>query len=177
MRLEVVHPSDIQQFPRAEAGSLRDVASWLYDELLTSGYSLLPEDVEQIALDSVRLYASWARLDAEYQKDVALPLFMSLTLDTNLLADEWAIVYPVIRAHCDLLQARRMEGSQALGVQAFGLSSSEANQIYQIALEQMKKEAFCHAPFSVEVTGEPIRTKTTVGQSQLWSFTYPMVKR
>lgn len=177
MRLEVLHPSDTQQYPRAQAGSLRTVAGWLYDELLTSGYSLVIEDIEQIVLNSVRFYVGWARLDAEYDKDATLPAFMSLTLDTELLADEWAVVYPVVRAHCDLLQARRMEGSQALGVQAFGLSSSEANQIYQIALEQMKKEAFCHAPFSVEVAGEPIRTKTTVGQSQLWSFTYPMVKR
>lgn len=142
----------VKQYPTAITGTIRQFCQTLYDELLTSGYSLLPDDIENIALTNVKKLAGWARLDAQMLDDDSIdPAFFELTLDISLIADEWVLVEPVIRAHCDLLQARRMEGSQAMGVQAFGVSSSEANQIYQGLLEQMKKEAFIHEPFNIEL--------------------------
>ena len=57
----------------------------------------------------------------------------------------------MVRAHCDLVQARRMEGAQGLGVQQTGMMTSEALQLYKDAVEVMKKEAFQCQPFSVEV--------------------------
>lgn len=141
----------VTQYPYAVVGTLRQFCQDLYEELLTSGYSLLLDDIELLALTDVKLLAGWTRLDAQYVDDASvLPMTISLTLDISLLADEWAIVLPVIRAHCDLLQARRMEGSQALGVQPFGIGSSEALQTYNTAIEQMKKEAFNHTPFSID---------------------------
>ena len=153
MQLQQVRlENGVKQYPMAITGTIRRFCQNLYDELLTSGYSLLPEDIENVALDDAKKLAGWARLDAQtVDDDNVEPAFFELTLDISLLADEWVLVEPVIRAHCDLLQARRMEGSQALGVQAFGVSSSEANQLYQGLLEQMKKEAFVHEPFSIEL--------------------------
>ncbi len=153
MQLQVICRTPAEtQYPYAIRGTIRQFCQALYDELLTSGYSLLLEDIEMLALQDVKLYAGWARLDAQYTDEPVMPpmSFFALTLDISLLADEWAIVLPVIRAHCDLLQARRMEGSSALGVQPFGISSSEANQAYMMAIEQMKKEAFSHTPFSID---------------------------
>lgn len=151
MQLETLERTQgITQYPLAIEGTIRQFSQNLYDELLTSGYSLLPEDVENIALNDVKLMASWARLDAQLSDDCACNGFFNLTLDISLLADEWAVIIPVIRAHCDLLQARRMEGSAAMGVQPFGIQSSEALQLYNNAIEQMKKEAFCHTPFSID---------------------------
>lgn len=153
MQLEVVKRTDTSQYPQAKKGKIKDFCLKIYDELLTSGYSLLLEDIENIALEDIRFLASWTRLDCQYVDDERLlpkPNFIELTLDTPLLADEWAIVLPVIRSHCDLLQARRMEGSQALGIMPFSLASAEALNHYKEAKELMKKEAFCHTPFSID---------------------------
>lgn len=144
----------IHKYPQAIRGNIRSFCQTLHEELLTSGYSLTLEDIEMLAIQDVELMASWSRLDCQIVKnidDIGIYPFIELTLDISLLADEWAVILPVVRSHCDLLQARRMEGSQSLGVQAFGMGSSEASQNYAMLIEQMKKEAFWCEPFSLDL--------------------------
>lgn len=151
MQLETFYRIDgVHQTPQAIAGPIRQLAAKLYDELLTSGYSLLDSDVEHLALENVKIYTAWARLECQFfNKEQPKPDYFDLTLDNILTVDEWAIILPCVRSHCDIMQARRMEGSQALGVMPFGISSSEAMQNYNQCLEIMKKEAFCYEPFSI----------------------------
>lgn len=149
---KVKQTKHVTQYPTV-IGRLSEFCDSLYDELLTSGYSLLPDDVQNIVLQEVRFLAGWCRLACQHSDDdPPLGGFGSfhIDLDTVLLADEWVVIEQAVRSHCDLVQARRMEGSQALGVTPFGISSSEALQNHTQARETMKREAFHHAPFSVE---------------------------
>lgn len=132
------------------AGTISDIANRLYDEYLTQGYSLTPEDITDVLMADVAMYAGWHRLDAGLTDDVAVQgQYDALLPSTSLLMDEWAVLSPVVRSHIDLVQARRMEGAGAVGVSAFGMSSSEALGYYQQAIEVMKKEAFVHGCWSV----------------------------
>lgn len=133
-------------------GTVLDIAQDLYDELVTSGSSVTLEDVIKVVITNTKKYAGWS---GELQhcpsdkEDCKAPL-LTITENTVIGVDDWIIIEPVIRAHCDLVQARRMEGFQGLGGQPSGLSSSEALQLYKESLEVMKKEAFQFQPFSVE---------------------------
>lgn len=134
-------------------GSLQDASDELYEELLTSGSSVLLSDIVKIMITNTKKYAGWSgelqhcpKADASCDK----PL-LTITANTVLGVDDWLIIEPVVRAHCDLVQARRMEGAQNLGVQPAGMLSSEALQYYKEALEIMKREAFQCQPFSVDV--------------------------
>lgn len=131
------------------AGSLSQIADRLYDEYLTQGYSLTPEDIGDVLLADVGIYAGWWRLTAQLGDDIPVGSVQRLTLSTPLTLSEWTILSPVVRSHIDLVQARRMEGAGSLGVTPFGASSSECMQNYQQALETMKREAFCHECWSV----------------------------
>lgn len=134
-------------------GTIQDAANDLYDELLTTGSSLLLSDVIKVFVINTKKYAGWS---GELQhcpasdKSCDKPL---LVVDENTVlgVDDWIIIEPVIRAHCDLVQARRMEGAQNLGVQPAGASSSEARQLYDEAVTAMKREAFQFQPFSIEL--------------------------
>lgn len=126
------------------AGSIKDVSTQLYEELSSNGYSLLPEDVINTAVLETQYYAAWQML--QVQKNAASPM----PLDQNIVleAAEWAILDPVLRAHCDLQQARMMEGVRSLGAEGFGLDVNTATQIYNEARKGMQDEAFFEAPFS-----------------------------
>ena len=41
-------------------GTLTDVAADLYDELLTTGYSLIDTDVLKVLITNTKKYATWA---------------------------------------------------------------------------------------------------------------------
>ena len=141
-------------------GSLQDAATELYDELLTTGSSVLLSDVVKIMIVNVKKYAGWSGELQHCPKDdesCVKPL-LTITANTVLGVDDWIIIEPVVRAHCDLVQARRMEGAQGLGVQPAGMSSSEALQYYKESLETMKREAFQCQPFSIDM---PTRIKVT----------------
>lgn len=133
-------------------GTLIQVAQDLYDELVTSGSSVTLNDVVKIVITNTKKYAGWS---GEMQhcpsdtQDCKSPLLV-ITQNTVIGVDDWIIVEPVVRAHCDLVQARRMEGFQGLGGQMSGMAASEALQLYKESLEAMKKEAFQFQPFSVE---------------------------
>lgn len=134
-------------------GTVADVAADLYDELLTTGSSVMLDEVVKVIITNIKKYAGWS---GQFQdppasaNDSAKPV-LSITANTVLGMDDWIITEPVVRAHCDLVQARRMEAAQNLGVQPSGMTSSEALQLYKDAIEVMKKEAFQCQPFSVDM--------------------------
>ena len=133
-------------------GTIQDAAQELYDELLTTGSSVRLSEVVKVLITNTKKYAGWSGELQHYPsvKDDDKPL-LTITANTVLGVDDWLIIEPMVRAHCDLVQARRMEGAQGLGVQPTGMTTSEALQLYKDALELMKKEAFQCQPFSVEV--------------------------
>ena len=133
-------------------GTIQDAAQELYDELLTTGSSVRLSEVVKVLITNTKKYAGWSGELQHYPSDSAddKPL-LTITANTVLGVDDWLIIEPMVRAHCDLVQAHRMEGAQGLGVQPTGMTTSEALQLYKDALELMKKEAFQCQPFSVEV--------------------------
>ena len=73
-----------------------------------------------------------------------------LTIDsaTVIAIDDWEIMQPVVLAHCDLTQARRLGAMQEPNA---GISTSEAMQLYKDALATIKKEAFQFMPASFDL--------------------------
>ena len=145
-----LQPSDkdtdaIYPYPKLVLASIADIALQLHEELNGSGYSLLLADVEKVILAETQIYAAWALLECQKQQQSSL-----LDHDTTLHAYEWAIIEPVARAHCDLLQARLVEGSRSLGGDGFGLQVSEAQQNYLQAKEMLAKSAFVAPPYSLD---------------------------
>lgn len=139
-------------------GTIQDAAQELYDELLTTGSSVRLSEVVKVLITNTKKYAGWS---GELQhhpsvKDDDKPLLI-VTANTVLGVDDWLIIEPMVRAHCDLVQARRMEGAQGLGVNPTGITTSEALQLYKDAVEQMKREAFQGQPFSVDVPEDSVR--------------------
>lgn len=134
-------------------GTIAAIAEQLYDELLTTGSSAMLSDVIKILILNTEKYAGWSGELQHCPKDdesCVKPLLV-ITQNTVIGMDDWIIIDPVVRAHCDLVQARRMEGAQGLGVQPSGMSSSEALQYYKEALDTMKRESFQCQPFSVDI--------------------------
>ncbi|MGP5192921.1 hypothetical protein ACTXJO_04685 [Psychrobacter celer] len=144
-------------------GTIEDAANDLYDELLTTGYSLLLSDVVKVFIINTKKYAGWSGELQHCPKSDESCVKPLLVIDENTVlgVDDWVIVEPVIRAHCDLVQARRMEGAQNLGVQPAGMSSSEARQLYDDAVKTMQKEAFQFQPFSIEIPKDDPRYPET----------------
>ena len=136
-------------------GDIKSIATRSYEELYTTGYSLLESDVERIITDVCRDYLAWGGALRAYDLDDKDDTY-TLLLDSaiNIYNDEWSIIRPVVVARCDLMQAKRMEGAQNLGVQPAGMNSSEAYQNHREAMLEMKREAFNTHPFSVDSTAD-----------------------
>ena len=132
---------------KVKRGSIEQVANELYDELLTTGSSLLDDEVLKIVIKAAKAYHTWSgellTVDATHV----------LTIDASTLVgvDDWEIIKPVVLAHCDLVQARRLESMQEVNT---GISTGEALQLYKEALELMKREAFQFPPFSIGMDSE-----------------------
>ena len=139
-------------------GTIQDAAQELYDELLTTGSSVRLSEVVKVLITNTKKYAGWSGELQHYPsvKDDDKPLLI-VTANTVLGVDDWLIIEPMVRAHCDLVQARRMEGVQGLGVNPTGITTSEALQLYRDSIEQMKREAFQGQPFSVDVPDDSPR--------------------
>lgn len=132
-------------------GDIKSIATRFYEELYTTGYSLLESDVERIIVDVCRDYLAWGGALRTYVLDDKDDIYaLILDSETSIYNDEWSIIRPVVVARCDLMQAKRMEGAQNLGVQPVGMSSSEAYQNHREAMLEMKREAFNTHPFSVD---------------------------
>lgn len=128
---------------KVKRGSIGQVANELYDELLTTGSSLLDEEVLKIVINAAKAYHTWSGELAATDDDV-------LTIDSStvIAVDDWEVMKPVVLAHCDLTQARRLESMQEPNA---GISTSEAMQLYKDALATMKKEAFQFMPASFDL--------------------------
>lgn len=136
-------------------GDIKTIAFRVYEDLYTTGYSLLESDVERVVIDVCRDYLAWGGAFRAYElddKDDTYSLLIENTL--NIYNDEWTIIRPVVMTRCDLMQAKRMEGAQNLGVQPVGISSSEAYQNHREAMMELKKEAFNTHPFSVDTVDD-----------------------
>jgi len=134
------------EYPSLTAGTIEKLAQILFEELQMSGYSILIDDVQAAIVCQTRYYAGWAALEVQYSATAAMNLDISLPI----AAYEWSFIEPVVRAHCALLQAQRVEGSSSLGGERFGLTESEARTLYNEAREKLPKDAFVAAPFSID---------------------------
>lgn len=135
----------LEVYLSANAGTIGELSALVFDELTLSGYSLGEDDIETVILAECRFYAGWAMFES--QKDSIIKI------DNNLILDqaEWSILEPVIKASLDLKQAQRMESIRSLGAQEFGLSVSEARQIYKEERDSMPRLAFIEEPYSLEL--------------------------
>ncbi|MCK4090657.1 hypothetical protein [Acinetobacter radioresistens] len=132
-------------YPSSQAGTVAELSDLVTHELVMSGYSLDQDDVQSIILAECRYYSGWAMFEA--QKNSVISLDGGLILD----AYEWSILEPAIRAHLDLKQAQRMESIKSIGSADFGLSVSEARQIYIQERAEIPKTSFIEPPYSLEL--------------------------
>lgn len=132
-------------YPSSQAGTVTELSDLVTHELVMSGYSLDQDDVQSIILAECRYYSGWAMFEA--QKNSVISLDGGLILD----AYEWSILEPAIRAHLDLKQAQRMESIKSIGSADFGLSVSEARQIYIQERAEIPKTSFIEPPYSLEL--------------------------
>lgn len=137
--------TELNIYPSSQAGTVAELSDLVTNELLMSGYSLGQDDVQSIILAECRYYSGWAMFEA--QKSSVISLDDSLVLD----AYEWSILEPAIRAHLDLRQAQHMEAIKSIGSTDFGLSVSEARQIYLQERAEVPKTAFVEPPYSLEL--------------------------
>ena len=147
--MPTLHPH-VTDNPRLTVGTIAELSTTLHAELQMSGYSLLLEDVRDVVLSEAANYAAWASF--EQQRFINAPIQLDDTLPID--AYEWSMIEVVCRAHCDLLQAIRMEGSRSLGTENFGLTVSEARQIYQEQRDLLPKNAFIEPPYSLSTDGD-----------------------
>lgn len=137
--------TELNLYPSSQAGSVAELSDLVTNELVMSGYSLDQDDVQTIILAECRYYSGWAMFEA--QKSSVISLNGSLVLD----AYEWSILEPAIRAHLDLKQAQRMEAIKSTGSVDFGLSVSEAKNIYSQERAEIPKTSFIEPPYSLEL--------------------------
>jgi hypothetical protein len=137
--------TELNIYPSSQAGTVAELSDLVANELSMSGYSLGQDDVQSIILAECRYYSGWAMFEA--QKSSVISLDDSLVLD----AYEWSILEPAIRAHLDLRQAQHMEAIKSIGSTDFGLSVSEARQIYLQERAEVPKTAFVEPPYSLEL--------------------------
>lgn len=135
----------LEAYLSTKAGTVAELAELIENELVLSGYSLGLDDIKVVILAECKFYSGWAMFEA--QKDTVIKIDESLVIDSC----EWSILEPVIKANLDLKQAQRMESIRSIGTQEFGLSVSEARQIYQQERDAMPKNAFVEEPYSVEL--------------------------
>ena len=134
---------DTEQGKRqASFGTIEQMADNIYSELHVGGYALVVQDVQFAVIDSVRYYSGFAELDAVR---VAQKGF-ELNLNVTLTADEWAILLPLVKAHCDLMQARLSDATKVMGVDGYELTVSSAQERVDTARANLQKEAYFEAP-------------------------------
>ncbi|MFK6686377.1 hypothetical protein Q4372_18100 [Acinetobacter baumannii] len=126
------------------AGSIQQLSEELYKEYQLTGYSILLEDIVKAFIEETKSYAGWATLDCQTKAITSIELNESIELN----GDEYVIIVPLVKAHCDLLQARLVEATRGLGVESYGLSVSEAQQNYNEKKEALPKLAFLMVPKS-----------------------------
>ena len=137
--------SSLDVYLHAKAGSVTELSKLVENLLSLSGYSLGEDDIKTVILAECKHYSGWAVFEAH--KTGVIEINDALILESY----EWSILEPAINAHIDLLQAQRMEAIRSLGAQEFGISVSEARQIYREERDAMPKMAFVEEPYSLEL--------------------------
>lgn len=139
--------------PPIVVGTLGDIKTLLHAELSKSGYSLLASEVLTCLVSAVVFYASWATLEIQRRQEEGstTPLLIDETL--TLDAYEWALIKPLAKAECDVMQAYRGEAARSLGMDSYGLGVSEATQMLMELKrpENLPKQAFVAEPFSIDL--------------------------
>lgn len=130
----------------SNAGTIAELSENLFLEYGLVGYSVTPEDIVIALSNDFAFYAGWAKTYTQ-QQGLATKIDSTQIISIN----DWAILMPVIRAHCEVIQAKRMEGSGSLGLERFGLSVPEAEQAYKDAIQEMQKNAFVEKPFCLDL--------------------------
>lgn len=137
--------SSLDIYLHAKAGTVEELSILVENLLVLSGYSLGQDDIKTVILTECKHYSGWAVFEAH--KDGVIEINDALVLESY----EWSIIEPAIKAHIDLLQAQRMESIRSIGTQEFGLSVSEARQIYREERDAMPKMAFIEEPYSLDL--------------------------
>lgn len=137
-------PNQDGQFEESEAGTIASLSENLFIEYGLAGYSLSPEEVELALIADFKLYAGFK---TTYTQNKGLVTTLDKTQMLSVM--EWAIIEPVIRAHCEMIQANRVEATGSLGGERFGLSVSEANQLYTDAKREMEPKTFFEEPIFI----------------------------
>ena len=132
------------QFEDSEAGTIASLSDLLFNEYGLTGYSLVPDDIETALIADFKLYAGWK---STYTQNKGMVTTLNKTQIVSVM--EWMILEPVIRGHCELIQANRMEATGSLGGERFGLTVSEANQQYTDAKREMEGKTFVEEPIFI----------------------------
>lgn len=130
----------------SEAGTIAQLSERLYLEYGLIGYSVTPEDIEVALANDFIFYAGWCTTYTQRQG-----LQTNIDRTQIISVNEWAVIEPVIRAHCEFMQASRMEGTGSLSLERFGMSVSEAQPAYANAKLEMQKNSFVEAPFNLDL--------------------------
>ena len=137
--------SKLDVYLATKAGTVAELTQLVFGERTLSGQSLDEDDILAVILVECRFYAGWAMFES--QSDSVIEINENLVIDQG----EWSILEPVIKANLDLKQAQRMESIKSLGSQDFGLTVSEANQLYKEERDAMPRLAFIEEPYSLEL--------------------------
>lgn len=126
--------------PRPILLSIVNLTNNLYEELLFNGDAITTDDIKKSIMDHLHVLAGWQKLTHHQE---------SLNDGDEVMIEygEWAILRPVVRAHLDCMQAKRMEGSRAISGDSFGKDVNTAYQDYKFELDELPKKAFCERPF------------------------------
>lgn len=124
-------------------GTIATLSQLIANEYELSGFSLTDDDLNTILTVDFALYAGWSTPYSTLN-GIGTPLDATQIISFG----DWAVLENVVKAHCELVQAQRVEGTGSLGTERFGISVSEATTNYNMAKEAMKKEAFVEPPFS-----------------------------
>jgi hypothetical protein len=131
-------------------GTVQTIASNLHCYYSSQGYSLSECDLVAAIINNVVLYAAYAPLLAPNLSQVST----TINEDMELYVSEWATIESCVRAEIELINARRVDAMRSQGLEAYGLSVSEANSMLTEARSALHLNAFNGIPFSVDTGGE-----------------------
>lgn len=122
---------------------------------------LPPEQVLALALAAVRKYSAYGELAVQrllreeweqaLQRDASAPRPAPAPINGELIVtpSEWGVITDLWHLYMERDQARQMEASRGLGVEAFGRASSEIESDIRIEHEALPQRAFWFGPFTV----------------------------